>query len=355
MALGRAGAGAVAGSGLRLLVLAFVLVVAVVAAVGIGAVSIAPQEVVAILVGRLGVEAPWDYTPQQESVLTAIRIPRVLATALVGAAWAGAGVAMQGLYRTPLADPALVGVGAGAALGAAIGLALSVSIGLATELAESLLVTLAAFVAALLAAAVVYRVAAAAGRVVVATMLLAGIALTALFGSLAALVVAAARTPEVGSLDVWSLGSLAGAGGRDVVVATVVMPVIVVLARLGPRLDALALGEREAIHLGVDVPRLVVVVSISFALLTAVAVAIAGVIAFVALMVPSLVRGWLGHQHRVVVVGAAFLGAALLVTADVIARSLLSPVELPIGAITTIVGAPFFLWLLLRDRGLLAR
>jgi iron complex transport system permease protein len=128
-----------------------------------------------------------------------------------------------------------------------------------------------------------------------------------------------------------------------------------VLARLGPRLDALALGESEAGHLGVDVPWLTRVVSVIFALLTAVAVATAGVIAFVALMVPSLVRGWVGQSHRQVAIGSALLGGTLLVIADVIARSLFSPVELPIGVITTIVGAPFFLWLLLRDRGLLAR
>ena len=124
---------------------------------------------------------------------------------------------------------------------------------------------------------------------------------------------------------------------------------------LGPRLDALALGESEAGHLGIDVPRLTRIVSAIFALLTAVAVATAGVIAFVALMVPSLVRGWIGQSHRDVVIGSALLGGTLLVVADVLARSLFSPVELSIGVITTLVGAPFFLWLLLRDRGLLAR
>jgi len=128
-----------------------------------------------------------------------------------------------------------------------------------------------------------------------------------------------------------------------------------VLARLGPRLDALALGESEAGHLGVDVPWLTRMVSVIFALLTAVAVATAGVIAFVALMVPSLVRGWIGQSHRSVAIGAALLGATLLVIADVLARSLFSPVELSIGVITTLVGAPFFLWLLLHERGLLAR
>ena len=133
------------------------------------------------------------------------------------------------------------------------------------------------------------------------------------------------------------------------------IPAIGVLARIGPRLDALALGEREAGHLGVDVRRLTLLASGVFALLAGLAVAIAGVIAFVGLMVPSLVRRWVGVSHRNVAMGSALLGASMLVIADVLARSLFSPAELPIGVITTVVGAPFFLWLLLRDRGILAR
>ncbi len=323
---------------------------------GIGAVAISPTEVVAILVGQLGLDLGPHYTERQETVLTAIRVPRVLATALVGAAWATAGVAMQGLYRTPLADPALVGIGAGAALGAALGTAAAVSLGVVAAYGGTLLIIVAAFVAALVAAALVYRVASSSGRVVVATMLLAGIALSALFAAVTALIIAGGRTAELGSVAFWTLGAFAGIVGRDVVVsALIVIPTVLLLARLGPRLDALALGESEAGHLGLDVPRLTLTVSAIFALLTAVAVATAGVIAFVALMVPSLIRGWVGQSHRTAVVGSALLGATLLVVADVLARQLFSPVELPIGVITTLLGAPFFLWLLLRDRGLLAR
>lgn len=323
---------------------------------GIGAVAIAPTEVVAILLGRLGLELPWQYSEQQETVLTAIRIPRVLATALVGAAWAGAGVAMQGLYRTSLADPALVGVGAGAALGAALGTAAAVALGVVAQASGGVLVAAGAVVAALAAAAVLYRVASARGRVAVATMLLAGIALSAFLAAMTALVVAAGRAPELGSIAFWTLGSFAGVVGTDVLLAAlVVLPSLIVLARLGPRLDALALGESEAGHLGIDVRRLTIVSSVILALLTGVAVAVAGVIAFVGLMVPSLVRAWVGQPHRVVAIASALLGATLLVITDVLARSLFSPVELSIGVLTTLVGAPFFLWLLLRDRGLLAR
>jgi iron complex transport system permease protein len=339
-----------------LLLLTVALVGAVIVAMGIGAVAISPTEVMAILGGQLGLEIGPQFSDRQETVLTAIRVPRVLATALVGAAWAAAGVAMQGLYRTPLADPALVGIGGGAALGGALGVAAAVSLGIVAQYAGTILITTAAFVAALLAAAIVYRVASASGRVVVATMLLAGIALTAFFAALTALVVAAGRMPELGSVAFWSLGSFAGVVGREVVIAAIVIiPTIIALVRIGPLLDALALGETAARHLGIDVRRLTVVTSVIFALLTAVAVAVAGVIAFVALMVPSLVRPLVGQSHRVVAVGSALLGATLLVIADVLARSVFSPIELSIGVITTLVGAPFFLWLLLRDRGVLAR
>jgi iron complex transport system permease protein len=324
-------------------------------AMGIGAVAISPGEVVAILLGQLGLDAG-SYSDRQETVLTAIRLPRVLATALVGAAWAGAGVGMQGLYRTPLADPALVGIGGGAALGAALGTAAAVSLGIVAQLTGTILVAAVAFIAAAVAAVIVYRVASSSGRVVVATMLLAGIALSAFFAALTAIIVAAARTPELGSLAFWTLGSFAGIVGRDVVVgALVVVPVLAALWWLGPRLDALALGEREAGHLGIDVPRLTIIISAAFALLTAVAVATAGVIGFVALMVPAVVRAWVGQHHRIVVAGSALLGATVLVVADVLARSLFSPMEISIGVLTALVGAPFFLWLLGRERGLLAR
>jgi iron complex transport system permease protein len=324
--------------------------------VGIGAVAIAPAEALSILAGQLGLSLPPETSEQQETVLTAIRIPRVIATALVGAAWAAAGVAMQGLYRTPLADPALVGVGAGAALGGALAAAAAVAMGIVAEPSGAVLVAMGATLAAVVAAAVVHRVAAASGRVVVATMLVGGLVLSAFLAAATALVVAAGRVPELGNVAFWTLGSFAGVVGFDVLLALlVVIPCVAVLARLGPSLDALALGEGEAGHLGVDVRRLTIVISLLLALLTGIAVAVAGVIAFVGLMVPSVVRSLIGRPHRAVAIGSALMGATVLVLADVLARSLFSPVELSVGVLTTLVGAPFFLWLLIRDRGLLAR
>jgi iron complex transport system permease protein len=263
---------------------------------------------------------------------------------------------MQGLYRTPLADPALVGVGAGAALGAAIGSVAALTLGIVAQLSGHLVVAAGAIVAAALTATLVYRVASASGRVVVATMLLAGLALSALLASVTALVILAGGAPELGSVAFWTLGSFAGIVGADVVLtALIVLPGVFLLARLGPGLDALALGEAEAGHLGIEVRRLTATLGFLLAALTGIAVAAAGVIAFVALLVPGVLRPWLGSGHRVLAVGSALLGATFLVIADTLARSLSSPMELSVGVITTLVGAPFFLWLLLRDRGWLAR
>jgi iron complex transport system permease protein len=263
---------------------------------------------------------------------------------------------MQGIYRTPLADPALVGVGAGAALGAALATGLAVAAGIVADVSGLLLVAGGATLAAAAAFVVVHRVASASGRVVVATMLLAGLILSAFLVAVTALVVAAGRVPEMGSVAFWTLGSFAGVVGNDVVlVGLVVLPTIVVLYRLGPRLDALALGATEAGHLGVNVPRLTAAVGLGVALLTGVAVVVAGVIAFVGLLVPSLARSFVGSAQRTLVVASALLGATVVVLADVLARSLFSPTEISVGVITTLLGAPFFLWLLLRDRGVVAR
>jgi iron complex transport system permease protein len=295
-------------------------------------------------------------TEQQVTVLTSIRIPRVLATAVVGAAWGAAGVAMQGLYRTPLADPGLVAIGAGAALGVAVGSTGAMAYGVLAQLPGDLLVAAAAILAALLTGLLVHRLASASGRVVVATMLLAGVALSALFAALTAIVLAAAGRVDLGVGAVLGLGSFSGVVGSDVVLAGLAaVPAIGLLARSGPALDALALGEAEAGHLGIDVARLTFVLTLLLAVLCGVAVAVGGVIAFLALVVPSLIRGWLGSSHRPVVVGSALLGATTLVLADVVARQLFAPVELSVSVITTVVGAPFFLWSLLRQRGWLVR
>ncbi len=348
-----------------MLVVALVLAMAL--SLALGAVTIDPVAIVGILADRLGLTGVSTFEPQQASVLTGIRLPRVVLGALVGAALGLAGAGMQGLYRSSLADPALVGIGAGAALGAAIGIVVALLAGAAAVsgvtaggsdlgIAGTLAPVLLAIAGAVVASGLIHRVASASGRTIVAAMLLGGIALDALFGALTGLVVLATRNPQLRDVSFWTLGGLTGATWRAVAILVVVLiPVVMLLWRAGPGLDALSLGHAGAGHLGVDVRRQARLVLVLVAVLVGVAVSQAGVIAFVALVTPIAARRLLGASARSVVVGSALLGATVLVLADLVARMVVSPAEAPVGLVTAIAGAPMFLWLLMRDRGALAR
>jgi iron complex transport system permease protein len=348
-------------------VLVVALIGAIVLSLALGAVAIDPVAIVGILADRLGVAGLAPFEPQQASVLTGIRLPRVVLGALVGAGLGLAGAGMQGLYRSPMADPALVGIGSGAALGAAIGIVVALvagpgavtgvtAVGGDLGLVGALAPVLLAAVGAIVASGLIYRVASASGRTVVAAMLLGGIALNALFGALTGLVVLAVRNPQLRDVSFWTLGGLSGATWRAVILLVLTLiPVAILLWRRGPGLDALALGHASASHLGVDVRRQASVVLILVAVITGVAVSQAGVIAFVALVTPIAARRFLGASTRSVIIGSALLGASVIVLADLVARSIVSPAEAPVGLITAVVGAPIFLWLLVRDRGALAR
>ena len=340
-----------------LLALSGFLLLSVALSLCVGAVAIGPLQVAAILGKQLGIGLPWTFEGQQETVLTVLRLPRVGLAVLVGMGLAVAGTAMQGLYRSPLADPVLVGVGSGAAFAAvaAIGIGGAVAAG-AYASGGVYVLPLIASLGALLAGALVYRVASVSGRTIVATMLLTGIALNAMLGAATALITFASRDALLRDVTFWSLGSLAGASWRSVAAGALpILIAVLLLPRQSSRLDALALGEAEAGHLGVDVPRLRRIVIVLVALAVGASVAVAGIIAFVGLVVPSLVRRWVGAEHRLVLPASALLGAALLVLADLVARTVISPVELPIGVVTAVVGGPFLLWLLLRDRGAVTR
>ena len=264
---------------------------------------------------------------------------------------------MQGMYRSPLADPILVGIGSGAAFAAVAVVALGTSLVPVGFAAGGVFVLPAvAAVGALLAGALIYRVASASGHAVVATMLLTGIALNAMLLAATAVLTFAARDPLLRDITFWTLGSLAGATWRSVLAAAVPIGLCVLLMpRQARHLDVLALGESQAGHLGVDVVRLRRVMALLIALAVGGAVAVAGVIGFVGLVVPNLVRGRMGADRALVLPACALLGAALLVLADLLARTLFSPAELPVGVVTAAVGGPVFLWLLVRDRGAVAR
>jgi iron complex transport system permease protein len=308
--------------------------------VGVGAVRIAPGDSIAIIFRHLGLETGIAVDPQDDAILWLIRLPRVVLGALVGAGLAAAGAALQGVFRNPLADPGLVGVASGASLGAVAAIVL----GFTGFVPGGLQV--AAFAGGVAAAALVYALARYEGRTETVTLLLTGVAVTAITGAAIGILLARADDAELRDVVFWSLGSL-GAATWPLVAATAPFVLVGVLLACAKarELDLLALGEREAANLGVYTER-----TRGLALATGAAVAAAGVVGFVGLVVPHLVRLAAGPRHAIVVPASALGGAALVVLADVAARTVAAPVELPLGVITALVGGPFFLWLLWRTR-----
>lgn len=338
---------------LVLLGLVALLMAVSLAGVGVGAVQISPGQVLSILASHIGIELPWRFDARQEAVVMAIRLPRVLLGIIIGASLAVSGAALQGLFRNPLAAPSLIGISSGAALGATTIIVLGSTLfaGFTEQFGYAAL-PLAAFGGGLLVTVLVYRLSLVNGRTVVATMLLAGIAINALSGAGTGIFVFIADDDQLRTITFWSLGSLGGATWRAVLTATpFALLAVVALPRMARSLNAFLLGEAEAGHLGVATERIKRLIIVLTALAVGASVAVAGIIGFVGLIVPHLVRLMTGPDHRYVLPGAALLGASLLMGADIIARTIVAPAELPIGIVTAIVGAPFFLWLLVRARG----
>lgn len=293
-------------------------------------------------------------TRTEAIVLWDIRAPRLALGVLVGAALAVGGTVMQGLFRNPLADPGLVGVSAGAGLGAisAIVLAGFAPAWLALAVGDQL-VPVAAFLGGWGSTLLLYRVSTRRGRTSVATMLLAGIALGALAGALSGILVYISDDRQLRDLTFWGLGSLGGASWTKVLAAgPIIIVSILVACTLGRGLNGLALGEATAAHIGLSVQRLKNIAILTVAAATGAAVAVSGGIGFIGIVVPHLLRLATGPDHRPLLINAALLGALLLVLADVIARVIIAPAELPIGIVTAVLGAPVFLWILLRQRGM---
>ncbi|ETX15930.1 heme ABC transporter permease [Roseivivax halodurans JCM 10272] len=284
-------------------------------------------------------------------VLYDIRLPRLLTGIAVGAALAVSGAVLQGLFRNPLADPGIIGVSAGAGLGAITVIVLGGT--MAFVPAGPYAVPVAAFLGAWGVTIGLYRVSTRGGRTSVATMLLAGIAVAALAGAFAGILIFTADDQQLRDLTFWNLGSLAGASWIKLAAcAPAILLSIGAACTLGPALNALALGEATAAHVGYEVERVKTVAVLSVALGTGSAVAVAGGIGFVGIVVPHLLRLATGPDHRALLVNSALCGAALLVAADTVARVIVAPAELPIGILTAVIGAPVFLWILLRQRGL---
>ena len=323
-------------------VLAVALPLAMVAGIAWGAVPLTAADVVAAL-GRALRGIPGGLA---DTLVVQVRMPRVVLAALVGAALAGAGTLYQALFRNPLADPYILGVSSGAGLGA---MAAIVATAGATS-ARFSAVPLAAFAGATLTMLLVVRLATHRGRLDATSLLLAGVAISYTLAAVTAFLMVVARE-QMAAIVYWMMGGLSAASWQYVAMLTPMFVAGIVIPLLSTReLNLMLLGDERAGHLGLSVERFKLAMLASASLLTAAAVSVAGLIGFVGLMVPHVVRTVLGPDHRWLLPASLLGGAIFLVLADLVARTILAPIEIPVGIVTAVLGGPFFIWLLVRGR-----
>lgn len=322
------------------------LVVATLASAAIGQMQIPIVEVIGSLCRKVGLScgaAPIH--PNADAALWEVRFPRVVLGVFVGAALAVAGAIMQGVFGNPLADPGIIGVSSGAAVGASLMIVTGLAAG------SSFAIPLGAFVTGVGTALLIYSISRSRGRTEVVTLILTGIAVNAFAGAALALMTFAGTTNQREQIVFWQLGSLAGALWSSVATVLPLLIIGLVFAVLiAGKLDLLSLGDDAARHLGLDIERLRIGSILIVSLLTAAAVAFAGIIGFVGLVIPHLIRMLVGPGHRVLVPASALGGAVLLVLADTFARTAISYAELPLGMLTALIGGPFFFFLLKSSR-----
>ena len=308
---------------------------------GMGAVSISPGQVLRLIAERAGLGIGAEATAAQASVLWSIRMPRILLGAAAGGGLAAAGVGLQTVFRNPLAESQVIGVSWGAAAGAAG--ALAAGWGGLSPLAPAL----AGFAGGMTAALLAYRIARRGRRVDAVTLILAGVAVNAAGAAVVGILVNSVDSDRLGSLAFWSLGTLGRATWETAgILLLLTLPGLALLAGRAGELDVFLLGEDEAHHLGVDIRRVRFSVMGAAALLTGAAVAAAGVIGFVGLLAPHAMRLVSGPGNRRLIWAAALAGAAMTLAFDLIARTAAAPAEIPLGVLTSLAGAPLFLWLL---------
>lgn len=335
-----------------LLLLVLLLAGTVILSSCIGAVKINLHELMSILTYKTGLSPTVDFKPQQAAVLLNIRLPRVILGVCIGAGLGISGAAIQGLFRNPLAEPGLIGISSGATLFAVLMIVMEVSI---FKVIHGMLgfyaLSLAAFGGACMTTAVVYRLSTRQGKTITLTLLLSGIAINALAGSFIGLLTYIATDDQLRTITFWSLGSLGGASWETVLglLPFILVPVLV-LPFMAKSLNALALGDAEALHMGVDVRKLKRKIIVFATMAVGASVAVAGVIGFIGLIIPHILRMVFNADHRLVIPGSALLGAVLLTLADLVARTLVAPAELPIGILTALIGTPVFLYIIITGR-----
>src|SRR5476649_43386 len=274
-----------------------------------------------------------------------IRLPRVLLAVVVGCALACSGAVMQGLFRNPLADPGLLGISSGAALFVALMIVIPLSLPPVVALYGHMF---AAFAGSLVISLIVFTLS-RFGHGNLSRLLLAGIAINALCGAAVGVLTYVSDDQQLRQFSLWSMGSLGQAQWSTLLVATtLILPASVATFLLSRRLNLLQLGDEDAHYLGVNVRRTQLQLLLLSALLVGVAVAVTGVIGFIGLVIPHLLRMRVGADHRWLLPGSALGGAGLLLLADTLSRTLVAPAEMPVGLLTSLLGGPYFLWLILR-------
>lgn len=333
------------------ILLGIVLAIALVASAAIGAFSFTPDSMLRYLGDALGLAQSTAADDLGRNVFLKLRLPRVLVAGLTGAVLGVSGTLMQGLFRNPIVEPGLVGTSAGAALGAAIIFVFgeSTALSFATPLG-SLAVPVAAFAVSFTATMIVYRLSTSFGKVNVFTLLLAGIAINAVCAAGTGFLSYVARDPQARNITFWNLGTFTTADWRGVEVIGLFFAISFIWSlRYGKALNALMLGESEAASLGVNTERLIFQLIVVNTIMVAVATAMVGVIAFVGLVIPHVLRMLKSSDYKFLLPASALFGAITMEVIDIAARVIIPPAELPIGIITAVIGAPVFLWILLRQ------
>ena len=298
---------------------------------------------------RLPVNLLWNGTDEAlRQIWLTIRLPRVLLALVIGGSLALAGCVMQGLFRNPLADPGLLGISSGAACAVALWVVLPITLPALLMLYAPML---AAFIGALAATLVIFLLSQQRDSSL-SRLLLVGIAINALCGAAVGVLSWVSNDAQLRQLSLWGMGSLGSAQWSTLLAVTSLMiPTVLIIWRLAGVLNLLQLGDEEAHYLGVDVRIVQRILLLCSALLVASAVAVSGVIGFIGLVIPHLMRMWLGSDHRAVIPGSVLSGAFLLLIADTLARTVVAPAEMPVGLLTSLLGAPWFLWLIFRRGG----
>jgi iron complex transport system permease protein len=325
---------------LVLAALTAVLICAIVAGIAFGAVPVSPHDIA----GAVGRRLSGTDGGMIDALIVDLRMPRVLLAALVGACLAAAGTLYQALFRNPLADPYILGISSGAGLGATLALVA----GAGAAAGALVAVPAAAFVGALATIALVVGVSSRRGRMDMLSLLLAGVAISYTLAALTSFVMVFSRQ-TMQQVVFWMMGGLQAASwGYVAVVAPMLVVGLAIPMAFTGELNLMLLGEERAGHLGVSVERFKLATLAAASLLVAAAVSVSGLIGFVGLMTPHMARLVLGPDHRLLLPASVLAGASVMVLADLAARIVLAPVELPVGIITALLGGPFFVWLLVR-------